>query len=138
MPVKKFVIDRSKWLNGELYKRAEKANGSAPGGVLLDAYGRMCCLGFYSKACGAKRLQDEAMPNYLSKRSKLRLDSRIADPDSWWGDGPTPLADKLQTANDTERGRPETREAKIKKLFKTIGVTVTFKGSYPKPEDIKP
>lgn len=44
---KEFTIDRSKWVQG-----GHKFKSILGASKLLNNHGNMCCLGFYSKACG--------------------------------------------------------------------------------------
>lgn len=113
--IKKFTIDRSKWIRG-----AENAR------LLRTQDNKMCCLGFYSLSCGLNKLQ------ILSKIMPHHIDTYSIPPQMMWLiDGQTyasELAEKLQTANDDMTISNEIRELKIKELFLTQDIEVEFIG----------
>jgi hypothetical protein len=120
MSVTKFTINRTKWLNGELYKRLAKAEQKVPLGQLRDTKGRMCCLGFYSKACGAAGLTNKSMPDELLGKYRDLLSGYI-------------LSNQYEysSCNDNERLTTKERESRIKKLFAKADIKVNFIGKYP-------
>lgn len=120
MSIKKFTIDRSKWLNGELYKRYENADKDAPEGQLKDHSGRMCCLGFYSQACGVVGLRSKSMPDELASKERDKLDFYIINNQY-----------DYSGCNDNTRLTTTQRESKLKELFAKRNIKVTFKGKYP-------
>jgi hypothetical protein len=63
--VKKFVVKRNKWLRG-----------NTDDSTLLDSRGRMCCLGFYSRACGLpkKMIADESAPANAVNNNNLFME----------------------------------------------------------------
>jgi hypothetical protein len=116
---KTFTIDRSKWQRGK--GRAE----------MLDAHGKMCCLGFFGKACG---YTDEELFKYRTPESVAWRDKSLFP--AWMlktvkGGYPdqhehTPVAEDLMRVND-QVGLPATeREAIIKRTFAKHGVEVRF------------
>lgn len=121
-----FTIDRSKWLNGSIsYDSA-----------MRDTKGRMCCLGFYGKACGvkAKAMTGIGYPH--------QLDATAVPDEMHWlieefgafntGRGRnTPHCTQLVGDNDSDLLAKREREARIKKGFKEAGITVKFVGRYP-------
>ena len=153
--VKAFVIDRSKWLNGTIIDRySDAADDTAlrteydtsiddvgdsvkpeSGSLLHEFSGRMCCLGFYTLACGVpvKHLAGRDLPSSLPPSIvKKFLPEFLVYARYPAGNvpGASDVADALASANDGE-ARPKEREAKITKLFADVGVTVTFTGKYP-------
>jgi hypothetical protein len=119
--VKSFVIRRSRWKRGD-------DNG---GSCLLTDSGQMCCLGFYTKACGFSNdeIRNVKVPSEL-------IDDRFTD------ESLTELADSLPrvqevlaavqrqetpliNANDSgPRGRG--REKEIRRYFALAGIRVRF------------
>jgi hypothetical protein len=121
-----FTIDRAKWLNGSI------PDDSA----LRDTKGRMCCLGFYAKACGvkAKPLTGKGYPHQLTIGLPNEMDWLIesANTDGRGGHGSN-AAYNLVRANDDDMAgitRRE-RERSIKAQFRAAGITVKFTGRYP-------
>ncbi len=131
MKVNKFTIDRAKWLQGESNSLLHRKSDD-----------KMCCLGFFSLACGIKkknitnlscpesaleedRVKSSKYPewvfdwtvDYLSKNEKRRNSDIIND---------------LMTINDdtTELTLAE-KEAQIKTIFAKQGVEVEFTGEFP-------
>lgn len=112
--VKSFVIDRAKW--------GKEA--------LLNSDGSMCCLGFYSEACGANhdRMLGYGVPRELEDARLIPVWARYSEYEDndikaliEWNDhshGP---------GNSTRRCKADVEKA-IAKIFKRNGVRVTFKG----------
>lgn len=122
--ITKLTIDRSKWARRGL-------NGYSQ---LLNSKGAMCCLGFYTKACGATDQQLRGIPGPASLK-----DSGVAVPawlvaelpdqspgGSWHS--PSTEARRLMDENDgTETTTTEAElEAFITTTFAKHGVEVTF------------
>lgn len=142
----KFQIDRSKWLNGELVNRHIEALKKAPNSMLLDKEGRMCCLGFYSLACGipAKWVVGLSEPGDLELNLVEKLAPTIAyvHQDAYEGEDGEPetechveqslITDKLITANDDTTIGCLEREARIVALFADAGIEAEIVGEYPK------
>lgn len=135
-PVTSFKINRSKWLCGELYWREERANKVDSESVLLDTSGRMCCLGFYAKACGVPsdkllNLPDYSYMNNVSALPSTLIDRCNTDPrhDS---NTNTDTAESLLHTNDAVGYAAGAREKEIAKLFKKAGISVSFIGKYPR------
>lgn len=116
--VKKFVIDRSKWLRGQ---------GSI-NSYLLDNEGKMCCLGFYAQECGL-RPQDiknvaEPITVVVSKKKDwnsflIATDGAVDNsPDTW----------KLMEINDDPKLDDKVREKFIKDRFAEHDIKVKFIG----------
>ncbi len=129
--VRTLVIDRTKWLRGDL----RPIFGDDVYSRLRDQNGRMCCLGFYLKACGARGLTSDSA---YAPSDLARLPAEAAwlkHPEDECEDGP---AEKLISANDFSGRNEADREKKIAKLFREHGgVTVTFRGRTPKAADTK-
>lgn len=121
--VKKFVIDRKKWLHGE---------GAEVSKLLREYDKKMCCLGFYCEALGHKRkyLNGLSAPQELNNR----FDTKSLVPKWLIGRGMHISASNdtasLMTINDSERISNERREKGITKIFAKHGVEVVFKGKY--------
>lgn len=98
----KLVIDRTKWLRGE---------GNSQSRLLRSGDGKMCCMGFYSLACGLKddEIRDSPWPDHS--------ESRV--PDWIHGKG-------LSRLNDSEDIPDALREQRISKIFAKHGVEVEF------------
>lgn len=115
----KLVIDRSKWLRGE---------GSKSSFLLRFGDQKMCCLGFYLKACGledADILQTAAphnlgvlnkSPDWLLKPAKSSMSY------------PQPSTDcgKLMEINDQSDIADDAKEKEIKAVFAKHDVEVEF------------
>ena len=117
--VKEFTINRAKWGRGD----------SNEGYLLNDVSGKMCCLGFYAKACGLKNkdiigVTDPASyqsyffeKNSGTWKTKLLKSSRN-----------TSTCNDLIIINDSMYITDEAREEKIIKKFARIGIKVKFVG----------
>ena len=115
----KFSIPRKIWGTG------------SKGGYLLNSdHGKMCCLGIYLQACGTPegKLRDANMPgDILPKRLPSGLQWLIdARRDSYT----SRAASRLAETNDDEHLDARTREESIKRQFKEVGISVTFRGKY--------
>ncbi len=118
-PPKEFTIDRSKWVHG--------GNEDILGVTsLLNDEGNMCCLGFYSKVCGATN------SSMLNKDNPLDLGLEIP----LMGDGSDDYNDIFMdtciTINDSGGMDKRDREKELKAAFKGQGVKAKFVGRYPK------
>lgn len=117
------IIDRAKWRTGGegIHKTGE---GNT---VLLNDEGYMCCLGFRCEQMGIpeKLLLNVGMP------SGLYNSYDIPDLINELGKN-SEFAVQAVKINDDGEPSPKEREKAITKHFKTIGVTVEFKGRYKK------
>ena len=117
------IIDRAKWRTGG-YSHIQTGEG---GTALLNNDGFMCCLGFRCHQMGIpkKDLLGKEVPETLSKNWVIPdlIDSVGNDTDF------TNTAIEINDDRDITR---EEREKEITEHFATIGVTVEFKGKYPK------
>lgn len=114
--VKEFTIDRSKWLRGE---------GSADSFLVRASDGKMCCLGFYGKACGILKKEMRGM------QEPDEVGQKFEDAAPWLFDGvsgPSGVCATLMRENDTVGGVGRDRERKVKELFAEHGVKVKFVG----------
>lgn len=104
----KLVIDRTRWLRGD-------------GVSTLLRSGKMCCLGFLAKACGAT---DAEIIGHGTPREvpTVNWPTGLIDDD----DGNTSLTLNLISANDGEDFVEAKREAYIARGMGIIGVKVTF------------
>ena len=120
--VKKFKVKRSKWFRGQ----------GSDDSFLLNNEGQMCCLGFYSAACGIKKsyLKNEEAPGEINSdiqnqwQTFLLNDSDIDTEeqykiDSW-------ACTQLMKINDDENMSDTEREEKLTKLFANDGIEVKF------------
>lgn len=114
--VTEFVIDRRHWYRGK---------GSNESCLLRVDDGQMCCLGFYSLACGLKRedIVDECMPNSLKDDLPGEMEWLIAEAGSG---NPRHIEDIIAGINDDRELPDESREAHIAAHFLTQGIEVTF------------
>lgn len=114
----KFTVDRKIWLRGE---------GSGASYLLRESDGKKCCVGIFLGACG--------MPDRHIKGLASANDIHDAIPGGKRGPtafllerGNDPVAARLYNANDFRYTDGNKRENKIKKLFHSVGVLVSFKG----------
>lgn len=123
---KEFTIDRGKWVHGGFENK--KKLGSTN---LLNDQERMCCLGFYSEACGVPRddLRNLATPSglvgvrvpYMTSKHHLGVitNSKLA-------------TDLIQINDDLNSPTsPKEKEKLVRASFKEIDVKVRFTGTYP-------
>lgn len=125
----KLVIERERWIRG--------GNGDGPEELscLYRSHdGKMCCLGFFARACGIDKdqIEDEAEPEDVPRAVWPGWVLRA--PDDFAGDYGSPDALKnssdivaLISANDDEMCGDRKREARIAELFAQHGVEVEFK-----------
>lgn len=112
----KLVIEREKWLRGDEYSSY----------LLRETDQKMCCLGFYSLACGLTQNQirglrglttvaymEEELPEGLKWLVNARKDN-------------SEQALSLMEANDSEMWDDEERERVIAAKFAEYGVEVEF------------
>jgi hypothetical protein len=112
--VEKFTINRTTWLRGEQ-------------GTLLNAEKKMCCLGFYSLACGLKpkHIDDHGSPQEVIQYNELiEWESFLLNNDNM----DTITCEKLINVNDDPHLNDKEREKSLKKIFKSNGVKVKFVG----------
>lgn len=104
--MKELVIDRGKWL-------CKKSHGEAR--LLNEESGRMCCLGFAGKELG------------------VELSAEMPSGPGWgvpfvnWGLASS-FSETAATINDNHKISTEKKEARLKKLFKTVGIKLRFRG----------
>lgn len=113
MKIERLSIDRARW-------------GKS---ALRNDDGTMCCLGFLGVACGVpeSEMLEVGMPNDIvgmKYRSKYPIDV-FADDDR---DTESDFADEAASINDSGIIKPYRKEEKLKKLFKTVGIKLTFRG----------
>lgn len=115
-----FDIKRGFWGNGK----------NRQGGYLLSNSGAMCCLGFYSLACGLKSddILDACMPEDVTRSNRQLKEmawlNEIANKKTKFN-----FANTLARVNDEQSGKYKTEKAKekrITKLFADNGIIVTF------------
>lgn len=110
------TIKRSKWLTG-----SREVNNSK---LLRSTDGKMCCLGFLAKKCGASEddIQDISTPDDVPNLPNLKWPKGILDEKDW----NTDLCHEMMTANDSHNLPRSKRETKLRDLFKKIGITLRF------------
>lgn len=129
--IKEFVIKRSEWSRG------------TQEGLLLNNYGKKCCLGFYAEACGipAEEIIDIATPQDLvygtdvAESNNLKWDTFLIDKkkvspspyDRWSQNNSSSCCAMMETNDLLTRAITESeREEQLIKLFADQGVKVTF------------
>src|SRR5689334_10270078 len=107
------VINRSTWIRGI---------GCTDSALLRR--GKMCCLGFYAKACGVSDEQMDQIktPRILLSIRGIQLPGLLCDFGGLLSENDVTQA--LITANDTTIPDEPQREATIVEHFAKIGVTV--------------
>ena len=110
--VKTLVIKRSRWLRGE-------SNSY----LLRPKDKKMCCLGFYARACGA---QASDINGYCAPSEYSGFPAWLLSDDFFAGPACSSAAYKLMRANDSVNKTDKQREKIIKAEFKKRGVTVKF------------
>ena len=118
----KLTIDRQKWLRGE----------GSEDSFLLRHDGKMCCLGFYSLACGLKPENIEGMSTVDEAIDK----NGLCQPNevAWLIDrnnskrvfNSSAIANTLMCVNDDVEVRDARREDSIAEIFAEYGVEVEF------------
>jgi hypothetical protein len=133
--VKSFVVDRKTWYRGKGTDRS----------CLLNNANRMCCLGFYALACGldkkvirnipdpshaVKLTEGEAVQDIneksVTRKSDVRWSTKLINKNDIYHDNTYHCYD-LMSVNDDDEITEEVRENELTKLFKKIGIQVTFK-----------
>jgi hypothetical protein len=116
--VKSFTIDRKRWYRGMNF-----------GSALLKQNGKMCCLGFYAKACGLpnKMLCDVETPadvmecavylDHCNTEWATKLVKRESDTDT---------TQRIVYVNDDTTLTDTIREKRLIALFKRINIAVKF------------
>lgn len=110
--IKKLSIIRSKWLRGETHSR------------LLREDGKMCCLGFLARACGATegQIREKSTP---SETTRVRWPAGMVNKEV----GDTCSTVMLMEVNDAIHKDHKKRERSIKRLFKRkFNIEVKFVG----------
>lgn len=118
--VPSFTIRRSKWARG----------GKKGSSALLNSQGNMCCLGFYSKACGFTKeniqhiIAPDRIPVMQNYSEAIKFKSKLIK----YRDYPntTKICDDLMDINDDQYITDKVREEKLTKKFSKMGVKVTF------------
>ena len=126
--LKSLVINRRRWGRG------------TNGGYLLSPANKMCCLGFMARACNVpRRMVDQvSMPDGLEfvykggggiidrdlmPKKVIEKTLRLFINDNGYSNK---LANQAAAINDDEDTTDKQKEAAIRKLFKTVGIRVTF------------
>lgn len=113
--MRKLVIDRTKWLRGE---------GADESRLRRERDGKMCCLGFYSIACGFSEEQITGVHYPVGLRN---IEVPFPEEMQWTLQNAPNLAGKLAQINDFGQDEDEnTREAKIIDRFAAVDVEVEF------------
>jgi hypothetical protein len=114
--VDSFVVERSKWLRG------------SPPGVLMDDDEKMCCLGFYAKACGFKDedIRNVPAPYSLVYQDKYEWKTKLLVSDPISGRGSSEFCKDAINTNDVEGLSDSERESDLTDTFNKIGITLTF------------
>ena len=149
--MEKFVIDRSKWLNGTLREKTfnPKTDSSKISSTLLNEdIDRMCCLGQFLCPYVPDNLSMNYIPtpigwvntytfdfesneeSELQKRLNLLVEIYAVDDESGPRYKHTLVAANLMEANDDKHLSDLDREIAVKKYFAQIGYDVEFIGEY--------
>ena len=112
-PIMEFTIVRDKWLRGE----------GGPDSSLLNDAGRMCCLGFFAEACGAKDIRGVT---WMDAPFRSQVPAWAWDLLVKYGSDDTDYAASLTKANDNKDIGDDEREAKLTELFAEAGIKVNF------------
>lgn len=126
------VIDRSKWRTGRESAK-QTCNGVTQ---LLNKEGSMCCLGFIT-SCYLKSKRKASKNPILGAYSPGELNFLVPEltvEDEIDGLLETPLCHKAIEINDSTKWEPETKEKKIKELFKNSQYKLKFIGKFNRPE----
>lgn len=119
MKIKEFTIDRAKWYRGK---------GPITSRLLTDD-GKMCCLGFFAKACGIADVDiiNRSVPAVV-KLEKIPEDWGRVLLDGNSVDGSSFTTHTLMITNDYIHHTDKVREEKIVAEFAYHGITVKFVG----------
>lgn len=116
----KLIIDRSKWLRGEIYTSC----------LLRSSDGKMCCLGMLAHQVSpevdlAGLICPSAVPTQVQwPQGLLRVEHRKEDEQTFYFD--SVQANALMRINDSETHTDSEREAELKKEFAKIDIEVEF------------
>ena len=113
----KFTVKRSEWLRGE---------GSNESGLLCN--GRLCCLGFYSRALGFSDLdlREATAPSMLIDNLGVKFDSKLLENDRLLYGVDTKESTYLMTVNDNPDLEDQKREEILTQKFAELGIEVEF------------
>jgi hypothetical protein len=122
----KLTIDRAKWLRGEGFKES----------MLLRSYDdKMCCLGFYARACGVPKAAMIDIDTPYNVKEALTTWTKAKKGARWlFASGRkfftiSNACQSLMKVNDDDEEYTEAeREARITMLFSEHGVEVEFVG----------
>lgn len=119
MKIKEFTIDRAKWYRGK---------GPITSRLLTDD-GKMCCLGFFAKACGIADVDiiNRSTPSVVKLQTSEDWKKVLLDGNGM-SDGMSFTAHNLMMTNDYMRSSDQDREKKIITEFAYHGITVKFVG----------
>jgi hypothetical protein len=124
IPVTELVINRPNWIRGE---------GSCASFLLRPGDGMMCCLGFYSLACGYTKpqIEGEIRPDGLVESHALMeplegLRWLLKTVNGGLSYNTNETCDQLMSINDDDSLLKESREGRVAELFAQNGVKVTF------------
>lgn len=123
------VIDRSKWRTGAEGKYATGRGDT----VLLNFEGSMCCLGFIS-SCYLKSKRKNSTAPIMDVGGPCEIGVFIPElnqkEDVFNNFEDTKLTSKAIVINDDEFTKPETKEKKLKELFKSSMYKLKFVGEF--------
>jgi len=110
----KLVIDRKQWLRGE---------GGHRSYLLRKSDRKMCCLGFFSLACG---LREDQILGVVSPRDLLDSPTQMSFLFDDEGLSSSFVGDHLMATNDDPSLHDADREKNITRLFAENGIEVSF------------
>jgi hypothetical protein len=118
-----FTINRSRWL-----RRTSPAVIKSL--LMRERDGAMCCLGFYSVACGVamEHIVNWSVPGFEGPKDDWRMAGAnwLLEDDNDLTNSVTPACRQLINDNDSWDIDESTKEAKIAAGFAAQGITVTF------------
>jgi hypothetical protein len=114
--MRSLVIDRTKWYRGK---------GDTHSRLLRADDGMMCCLGFYSLACGLSRedIEDISFPTSVDWSLPGEMDWLCGEPGD---DCDYTVEVRVGNVNDSTAITDVEREQRLTALFAEHGVNVTF------------
>src|SRR4051812_29638612 len=122
-----FEIVESGWLHGHRENAAEQSALKLDDESSPD-FCKKCCLGFLAISCGYSETEiyGYCEPSDLSCDDMKPLFRQLMMEDEEDGNGPKLIIDSLMVVNDSSGMTLKKRKAKLKKLFRSIGVNVRF------------
>lgn len=137
--MRKFTIDRSKWICGDVEGRPKYGQGVDS--ELLTEEGSYCCLGMIAEQCRIPQKDLRTIPDpesiFSDNNKHVKKISFLVEK-NWYGFyRNSELANRAITINDDEDLTQKERERKLKKLFKAHNIELEFVGKVKKNKHLK-